>query len=325
MTEPAALPDANSFAVQRARLSDGTELAFVREGKGGVPLLMLHGWPSTKRIFYRNIGPLAAAGFEVIAPDASGWGDSPASPHGYPDPVRSTFQFAELMASLGHDRWVLAAFDFGSFTALDMTTRFPARIIRQLLWNPMVPLLPEAYDRAGCGGNLMQENLSLSSHITDHGADPDAFAARFADDAARAAYVRGFYQGRVWRTGGPRLNLAGEGNFDDSAAAFHAAPFASAETFRASINYYAALLHPDKFFAEPMITLKVGAETMFLYGTADQIIGPIVTRRAEVAYERLVGPFLVDGGGHFLCWERPAVVNGALRCLCRDILPGHGS
>ncbi len=113
------------FDVRKASLSDGTELAFVREGIGGVPLLMLHGWPSTKRIFYRNIGPLAQAGFEVVAPDAHGWGASPPSPHFHPDPVRSVFHFTELMAMLGHDRWVLAAYDFGSFTALDMVNRFP--------------------------------------------------------------------------------------------------------------------------------------------------------------------------------------------------------
>jgi pimeloyl-ACP methyl ester carboxylesterase len=311
---------ADSFAVQRQQLSDGTELAFVREGIGGIPVLMLHGWPSTKRIFYRNIAPLSAAGFEIIAPDASGWGDSPASPSGYPDPVRSVFQFVELMTLLGHDRWVLVAFDFGSFTALDMITRFPGKIIRQMLWNPMMPMLPEEYGLAGCGGDLMEENLALSSHITDHGLDPDGFAGRFADDAARVAYVRGFYQGRIWRFGGPRLNLAGEGNFDDDAAAFHAEPFASAEAFRASINYYAALLHPPLLYAEPMIASPVSVETMFLYGSSDQIIGPIVTRRAEVAYKRLIGPFIVEGGGHFLCWERPEIVNGALTCLCRDIL-----
>ena len=52
------------------------ELAFVREGEGGFPLLLLHGWPETKRIWWRNIAPLAEAGFEVIAPDLRGFGDS---------------------------------------------------------------------------------------------------------------------------------------------------------------------------------------------------------------------------------------------------------
>jgi pimeloyl-ACP methyl ester carboxylesterase len=47
----------------------------VREGPNdgaGYPLLLLH--PETKRIWWRNIGPLAEAGYEVIAPDLRGYG-----------------------------------------------------------------------------------------------------------------------------------------------------------------------------------------------------------------------------------------------------------
>ena len=43
---------------------------------GGFPLLLLHGWPETKRIWWRNVEPLVAAGFEVIVPDLAGFGDS---------------------------------------------------------------------------------------------------------------------------------------------------------------------------------------------------------------------------------------------------------
>src|SRR6202042_253549 len=69
-------PDANAHRVHRTTVSDGIEISYVHEGIGGVPLLLVHGWPGTKRIFYRNIGPLADAGFEVVAPDFRGWGDS---------------------------------------------------------------------------------------------------------------------------------------------------------------------------------------------------------------------------------------------------------
>jgi pimeloyl-ACP methyl ester carboxylesterase len=55
--------DGDAFVVHRTKVRDDLELAFVREGSGGYPLLLLHGWPETKRIWWRNIEPLAAAGF----------------------------------------------------------------------------------------------------------------------------------------------------------------------------------------------------------------------------------------------------------------------
>ena len=51
---------------------DGLHLASVRAGRGGEPLLLIHGYPETKRIWWRNIEPLAAAGFEVIVADLRG-------------------------------------------------------------------------------------------------------------------------------------------------------------------------------------------------------------------------------------------------------------
>jgi pimeloyl-ACP methyl ester carboxylesterase len=43
----------------------------------------VHGWPETRRIWWRNIAPLAAAGFEVIVPDLRGFGDSSLAPDGF--------------------------------------------------------------------------------------------------------------------------------------------------------------------------------------------------------------------------------------------------
>ena len=316
--------DANTYEIHRATVRDGIGLAYIREGRGGVPLLMLHGWPASKRIFYRNIAPLAEAGFEVIVPDASGWGDSPVPAGRYGDPTSSAHEMKALMEQLGHKRWVLAAFDFGSMTAMHMVNRFPEQIIRQVIWNAIVPLLTEEYEQAGVGGNMLQENDELSDHVKDHGTDPDAWARRFDTPQKRIDYVKGFYQERVWKIGGPMRRLTAPGNFDEAMATFHAQAFADAAKFRASLNYYAALVNPSTFFEPPQLSQKVATETMFLYGTADQIIGPILTRRAEVAYPNLVGPFHVQGGGHFLSWERSGVINSAISSFCRD-LTGHPS
>ena len=73
-------PSADAFEIRRDVVRDGLSLAYVREGIGGYPLLLVHGYPETKRIWWRNIEPLVAAGYEVIVPDLRGFGDSDLSP-----------------------------------------------------------------------------------------------------------------------------------------------------------------------------------------------------------------------------------------------------
>ena len=53
-------------------------------GSAGPPLLLVHGWPETRRIWDRVVQPLADAGFEVIVPDLRGFGDSDVGPEGDP-------------------------------------------------------------------------------------------------------------------------------------------------------------------------------------------------------------------------------------------------
>ncbi len=312
--------DPDAFAVHLDEVRDGVRIAYVHEGRGGVPLLMLHGWPSSKRIFYRNIGPLARAGFEVIAPDIGGWGDSPARGSGFADPTSAAHDFKALMERLGHQRWVTAAFDFGSVSAMHMANRFPEQVMRQVLWSALVPVLPDEYARLGVGGDMLAENSDVLDHITRHGGDPDGVARRYDTPDKRREFVKGFYQARVWKAGGLPKRMTAVGSFDDQTAAFHAEAFADAATFRASLHYYAAITHPEICFETPLISQKVLTETMFLHGTEDEIVGPEIVRQAEVGYPNMVGPFLVGGGGHFLSWERAAVVNSAITCFCRDLL-----
>ncbi len=92
------LPNVN-HAVHRSEVSEGLSLAYIREGVGGYPLLLIHGFPETKRIWYRNIGPLAGAGFEVIVPDLRGFGDSDLSADGFYDPAA----YAKDLCTLVHD------------------------------------------------------------------------------------------------------------------------------------------------------------------------------------------------------------------------------
>ena len=74
--------DAFPSAVTEVR---GFRQVFTHVHPGGVPLLLVHGWPETRRIWWKTIEPFAGAGFEVIAPDLRGFGDSDVAPDGFCD------------------------------------------------------------------------------------------------------------------------------------------------------------------------------------------------------------------------------------------------
>src|SRR6185295_12735627 len=116
-------------------------LAFDHAGRGGTPLVLLHGWPETRRIWQRNVEPLAEAGFDVIAPDLRGFGDSPLAPDDRYDVAAHSADVAALIAELGHNRVVVCAGDLGGVVAQDLSLRYEGIVARLCLFNTIPPLL----------------------------------------------------------------------------------------------------------------------------------------------------------------------------------------
>src|ERR687898_433705 len=95
--------DPLAFTVRRARVR-GVDVGYLREGEGGVPLVLLHGWPETMRIWWRNVRPLAEAGFEVIVPDLRGFGQSGLASDGAYDVATNAKDMEELVrGEFGHE------------------------------------------------------------------------------------------------------------------------------------------------------------------------------------------------------------------------------
>jgi pimeloyl-ACP methyl ester carboxylesterase len=314
--------DADAFEIHRTVARDDIELAYIREGVGGVPLLLMNGWPGTKRIYYRNIRPLAHAGFEVVVADNRGWGDSPvpADKTQYADAPNTARDMHALMEQLGHEQWVVAGYDFGSMALQDMSARFPDQILRQVVWNGFSPHIPDEYAAAGITGGQFEEVAEVSDHMEIQG-DPDALLAGLDTPEKRRTFIKGFYRGRVWREGDPILHLAAPGSFDDAAADFQAEPYDDAAVLRASLSFYEVAAHPELTSEPPLLMQRNDVtETMILYGMEDRVVGPKMIDRAKVAYGRLVGPFIIPGAGHFISWEQPEILNSAITCFCRDLL-----
>lgn len=315
--------DANCFAVHRARVAEQVELAFIREGVGGLPLVMVHGWPGSKRLWWRNIEPLAQAGFEVIVPDARGFGDStiPSDRASYADIAASAKDIEALLGHLGHDRCVLVGGDVGSGVVQHLSLSAPQLVLRQVVFNGLSPHLPAQYEAAGIQGSQMQEIAAVSDHLLMHGSRAEELLARLDTPGKRIEYVKGFFTGRRWIEGDQTRHLAGVGNFDQASADFLCAPFEDEQAFRASLGYYEAGIDRRLRSATPRLAeVNQRTPSMILYGIEDEIVGPNYPRRMQVALADHVGPFLVEECGHFVQWERADVLNGAVISFCRDLL-----
>jgi pimeloyl-ACP methyl ester carboxylesterase len=308
------------FETRRLDVREGVTIAFVREGVGGLPLLLLHGWPGSKRLFWRNIAPLAEMGFEVIVPDQRGFADSGPAAAGRLDPVASARDMAALLQKLGHERVIICAGDQGGVVAMDMSLRFPELVSRMVLFNTAVPVLPDVYAAAGLPPNMFEEIAKVSEHMALHGLQADELCASLDSEDKRLDYVKTFFTGHIWKDGEPVRQLAAHGAFTDEQAAFQAEPFRDPKVMRASLGTYEAFLGAGGPIETPILDRPIEVETMILYGMEDEIIGDYWPREMALACRRPVGPFLVQGAGHFVQWEAADILNNAVQVFCRDLL-----
>jgi pimeloyl-ACP methyl ester carboxylesterase len=302
--------DPNRFATHRARLRE-VDIAYTREGAGGLPIVLLHGWPETRRIWQRNIAPLSAAGFEVIAPDLRGFGDSGLAADGYGDVPAHARDIEALIRHLGHDRVIVAAGDLGGAVAQDLTLRFPGLVQRLVMFNAPIP-----FDAEAMAGMNTRGAREAGDYFARQGRDADALAAELATPQQRTAYIATFYTSRFW--GHP-------GSFDAEAVRFHAEPFADGARLRAGFRAYESVFSAAARSEPPMVAThkRIPVETLILFGPSDHVMPPEWDRMAAVVFPNHVGPFLVRNAGHFLQWEAADVLNGAIVSFCRDLLAGR--
>ena len=298
--------DANRFAVHRAD-PRGFSQAFLRQGEGGVPLLLVHGWPETKRIWWRNVAPLAAAGFDVIVPDLRGFGDSDVGPDGFHDiPAHSRDLYALVHDHLGLDRVVVAGGDLGGPVIQDLSLRYPGFVERMVLFNSPLP-----WDREAFAGMRTRSPRESRDYFERQGTDPDGLAADLVTPEQRRRYIATFYTSRYW---------AHPGAFTREAVDFMTEPWMDGAKLRASFGAYESAYSEAARSEVPLLAMPNPTPTLILFGPDDHVIYPDFDRMAEKVFPDRVGPFLLRDCGHFVQWEAAEILNGAIVSFCRDRL-----
>ena len=106
---------------------DGSKIFYREAGAAGAPkLLLLHGFPTASHMF-RDLIPLLADRFHIVAPDLPGFGksDMPGRGHTFDRIAETIDRFTEVV---GFDRYAVYVFDYGAPTGFRLAVKHPDRI-----------------------------------------------------------------------------------------------------------------------------------------------------------------------------------------------------
>jgi pimeloyl-ACP methyl ester carboxylesterase len=162
---------------------DGFKIFYREAGPAKAPkLLLLHGFPSSGHMF-RELIPLLADRFHIIAPDLPGFGQSD-----MPPPAQFKYSFDNIASVIDRftevvrfDRFAVYVFDYGAPTGFRIASRHPERITAIISQN----------------GNAYEEGLSEGwNPIRAYWQDPSeenrqALRGFLAPETTRWQYIHG--------------------------------------------------------------------------------------------------------------------------------------
>lgn len=309
--------DGFDWRAQEARLNahpqarvtvDGFGLHVLRRpapGPGAIPLLVLHGWPSSFVQMLPLLDALPAAearhgiGFDVVVASLPGYGfsDIPAAPG--MNMARAGALLAGMMDALGFPRFAIRASDVGGGIARQIALARPEAVIGLHIsgTNPFLPpvlppnLTPEEEDFVATARAWVQAEGGYA-HM--HTTRPQTLAAALNDSpAGLAAWI--IEKFRAWGdTGGDLFS-----RFDRDELLTNLTIYWVTGTINSSMRLYLENVR------DPGRPGQVPVPTGMLMGPRDMF--PTPRSWAARAY-RLEHWVEAEAGGHFMEWEEPAAV-----------------
>jgi pimeloyl-ACP methyl ester carboxylesterase len=268
------------------RIESGDVTLDVQVEGEGPPVVLLHGFPDTKRLWSKQVPALVDAGFRVIVPDQRGYGasDKPGEVEAYSIPFLA-IDVTAILDHLGVERAHVVGHDWGSAVAWATASFAPERV----------------------------DHLVAMS--VGH---PSAFGSVGMAQREKSWYMLLFQFREIaeqWLTMDRWANFREWSKHPDADAVI--SDLERDHSLTPGLDWYRANLSPESLVAPPLELPAIQAPTMGLWSSGDfalleeQMTGSSKYCANGFRYERVEGP------GHWMQWEAPDAVNA----LLLDFLP----
>ncbi len=261
--------------------SSGVELDVQVEGTG-TPVVLLHGFPDSKRLWEQQVPVLVDAGFQVIVPDQRGYGasDKPAEVDAYAIPFLA-IDVTAILDALSIERAHVVGHDWGSAVAWATASFAPDRVDRLVA---MSVGHPSAFGDAGWAQREKSWYMLLF---------------QFAGVAEQWLTADGWAGMREWSHGRTKIEPV-------------LADLERDGSLTTGLNWYRANITPEAFVGPPLELPPIQAPTMGIWSSDDfALIEAQMTGSARYCtngfrYER------IEGASHWIPVDAAAQVNALL-------------
>jgi pimeloyl-ACP methyl ester carboxylesterase len=286
---------------QRVPLATGVTLNVASAGpEDGEPIIFLHGFPESHRTWRHQLAGLADR-YRLYAPDQRGFAasDKPRGVENYETDKIVADLFA-LADALGLDRFTLAGHDWGGAAAWMAALSHPARLKRLVIVNAPHPL-------------IFQKSLIEDAEQREASQYIRFFRSPLAEAAITAMGPEGFLE-RVLlsHADGTKLTAEERQHYIDD--------WSQPGVLTTMLDWYRAskivVPEPGEEATAPLWTHapfpKLEMPVLVVWGLGDSALLPV---QLDGLHERVEDLRLVTSpsAGHFITWEEPGTVTGAIR------------
>lgn len=259
--------------------NQGVKIHYVTMGKG-TPIVFIHGFPDFWYSWREQMGPLAKAGFQVIAMDLRGYNksDKPKGVDNYAMPLL-VGDVEAVVKKVGAEKAVICGHDWGGAVAWAFAMMKPDLTERLMILNSPHP---RGITRELATNPEQQANSSYARNFQQEGAhkllNTEMLARWVKDPEARKHYVEAFERSDI----------------------------------EAMLNYYKKIYPRPPYQKPEGPIVKVSCPVLMIHGLDDKaLLAPALNDTWEWL-EKDLTLVTVPGAGHFVQQDKPEAVTRAM-------------